>query len=115
MHSCRHWNREVIIMTGCAGNEPYALRVLGNSMQPEFEEGEVIIIEPGQCVDHGAYVIAFYNGEYIFRQIFVKERRLYLRPLNDAYPTFRIDDENIIKGRIISKSPGKGRQMKSYL
>jgi Peptidase S24-like len=30
----------------CAGGESFALRVLGHSMAPEFNEGEIIIIEP---------------------------------------------------------------------
>ena len=102
-------------MTGCAGTEPYALRVLGNSMYPEFEEGDVIVIEPVPCFDHGAYVIALYEDEYIFRQLKSRDNDLYLEPLNHAYPALRVEDKNLIKGRIISKSSGRGRKRKSYL
>ena len=31
----------------CSALEPYALRVLGDSMEPEFADGCVIIIDPG--------------------------------------------------------------------
>lgn len=102
-------------MTGCAGSEPFALQVLGNSMQPEFEEGEIIVIEPGRCCEHGAYVIAMHEDEYIFRQLRVENSVFYLKPLNDAYPTLKVEDSNLIKGRIISKSSGRGRDRKSYL
>ena len=33
-------------MSDCAGAEVFALQVLGQSMAPEFEEGEIIVIEP---------------------------------------------------------------------
>ena len=102
-------------MSGCASSEPYALRVLGNSMTPEFEEGEVIVIEPGPCIEHGAYVIALHDGEYIFRQLLVEHQDLFLHALNEEYPTLKIEDRNHIKGRIISKSSGNGRTRKSYL
>ena len=102
-------------MTGCASSEPYALRVLGNSMDPEFKEGEIIVVEPGMCCDQNAYVVALFEDEYIFRQLRVENNDLYLQPLNDSYPTLRIDNRSLIKGRIISKSSGRGRERKSYL
>ena len=102
-------------MSGCADSEPYALQVLGDSMQPEFDEGEVIIVEPGNCIQQGAYVIAMHDGEYIFRQLFVKDDELYLKPINDFYPTLKIDSVDSIKGRVISKSRGAGRQTKTYI
>ncbi len=103
------------IMSGCAGSEPYALRVLGDSMAPEFTEGEVIVIEPGVSCETGSYVIAYCQDEYVFRMLSINNDQLYLRPLNDDYPAIKIDDKSQIKGRIISKSSGKGRQIKSYL
>ena len=36
--------------SGCASSEPFALRVLGDSMEPEFKDGCVIIIDPDGVV-----------------------------------------------------------------
>ncbi len=102
-------------MSGCAGNEPFALRVLGDSMEPEFKEGEVIIVEPLSTAEENSYVIALYNDEYIFRRLSSNNNRWHLAPLNDSYPTIEIDSLSVVKGRVISKSSGKGRQTKSYL
>jgi len=35
--------------TGCSSEttEPYALRVIGDSMSPEFEDGHIIVVDPG--------------------------------------------------------------------
>jgi DNA polymerase V len=102
-------------MSACAGSEPFALRVLGDSMEPEFKEGEVIIIEPGVVVEDGCYVVAEHDDEFIFRQLKIEDHRWFLRPLNSEYPVLEIDGINAIRGRIISKSSGRGRQCKTYV
>lgn len=102
-------------MNACSGNEPYALRVLGDSMEPEFKEGEVIIIEPQVTAEEGAYVIALHENEFLFRQLSLQNNHWYLKPLNNRYPTVMMGNRDSIKGRIISKSSGKARQTQSYL
>ena len=102
-------------MGGCTNNEPYALRVLGDSMEPEFRHGEVIVIEPGLSREDGIYVVAQLKSEYVFRQLVLIDGTWHLKPLNEKYPTVRLSDSDSVKGRIISKSSGKGRQIKTYL
>ena len=102
-------------MSACAGSEPFALRVLGSSMEPEFSEGEIIIVEPGVAVEDGAFVVAMHDEEYIFRQLAVRGDRLLLKALNADYPELPVRSRQDIKGRVISKSSGRGRQSKSYL
>ena len=41
----------------CAGGESFALMVLGHSMAPEFQEGEIIIIEPEGLAKDGSFVL----------------------------------------------------------
>ena len=84
-------------------------------MEPEFKDGEIIIIEPSVTVEEGCYVIADHNGEYIFRQLMLENNSWYLKPLNKRYETMAIPGLSVIKGRIISKSNGRGRQCKNYL
>jgi phage repressor protein C with HTH and peptisase S24 domain len=102
-------------MNGCTGSEPFALRVLGDSMEPEFNEGDVLVIEPSVLVDDGCYVVAEHEGEYVFRQLTIEENKWYLKPLNSKYPDLQITGVEAIRGRIISKSNGRGRQRKRYL
>jgi len=40
--------------TGCADHEPYALRVLGDSMEPEFADGCIVIVDPAGDAKSGA-------------------------------------------------------------
>ena len=75
---------------GCSEAEPYALQVLGDSMEPEFENGCIVIIDPAGHVQSGVYVIAVHEDEYIFRQLLIDDQRYFLCPLNDAYPRIEI-------------------------
>jgi len=96
---------------GCEDKEPYVLMVLGDSMEPEFMEGDVVVIEPGAHYRDGSYVIAYHNEEYIFRQLRVIKDRMYLTPLNPAYVSEQLDSQDAIKGVITQKKrPGGGRQ-----
>lgn len=102
-------------MSSCAGGEPFALRVLGDSMAPEFEEGTVIIVEPAGVLDDGCYVVADYNDEYLFRQLILEERHWLLKPLNDNYPTVKISGIEAIKGRVIQKATTRRKDRRHYL
>lgn len=101
--------------SACASGEPYALMVLGDSMLPEFEEGEIIVIEPEGVARHESYVIAFVNDEYIFRQLIQHPEGWMLKPLNAVYPNIPIDSLEVVKGVIIlKKKPGKRSEQKAY-
>lgn len=101
---------------GCGGAEPFALMVLGDSMLPEFEEGDVVIIEPGGQAGDGNYVLAFHNAEWIFRQLVRSGECWLLRPLNVKYAEQAIADLAPVRGVIIQKSrPGRRRATKRYV
>lgn len=102
--------------SNCAGSEPYALMVLGDSMLPEFEEGEIIVVEPSGLVKDGSYVVAYVNDEYIFRQIVKHEEGWMLKPLNAVYPNIPVPDIECAKGVVImKKKPGKRSEQKRYI
>ena len=66
----------------CSGSESFALMVLGDSMAPEFAEGDVIVIEPDGLATDGSFVLANPGGEWTFRQLVANSGRWQLRPLN---------------------------------
>lgn len=85
-------------ISACASNAPYALQVLGNSMEPEFRDGAVIIVDPDVPLHHGAYVVIDYQGETTFRQFVVREDKHYIIALNKQYPEVLISEEYNIRG-----------------
>lgn len=102
--------------SNCASAEPYALMVLGDSMMPEFEQGEIIVVEPSGLVKEGSYVVAYVNDEYIFRQIVRHEEGWMLKPLNPLYENIPVADLDVAKGVVIMKKrPGRRKEQKSYL
>ncbi len=108
--------QEINETSNCAGSEPYALMVLGDSMLPEFEEGEIIVVEPSGLVKDGSYVVAYVNDEYIFRQIVQHAEGWMLRPLNPLYPNIPISGLEAAKGVVIMKKrPGRRSEQKRYI
>lgn len=102
--------------SACSGHEAFALRVLGTSMEPEFMEGEIIVIEPGGQLRDGSYVLARPDGEWTFRQLLRTERGWRLHALNPAFADTPLDDLSAVHGVIIQKAlPGRRRASKRYV
>lgn len=101
---------------GCSGGECFALRVLGQSMAPEFAEGEIIIVEPQGLVRDGSYVLAWVADEWIFRQLRRRGDGWTLCALNPAFADIGLDDLAAVRGVVIQKAlPGRRRASKRYI
>ncbi len=101
----------------CSGNEIVALMVLGDSMAPEFSEGEILVIEMNAPATDGAFVIAEVAKEdFIFRQLRRDDQGGWrLHALNPAYPDIAIAGLEIIKGVVThKKKSGSRRSVKYY-
>lgn len=85
----------------------FALEIVGNSMEPEFREGDRVIIDPGVAPRPGSFVAAV-NGQsadgerkatfkkYRPRHIDAAGNAVFeLVPLNDDYPTLQSDVQQI--------------------
>jgi DNA polymerase V len=102
--------------SSCSGNEMTALMVLGDSMAPEFIEGEIIVIEMGAPAADGMFVIGWANEEAIFRQLKRDDQGgWWLHALNPAYPDIAITGPETIRGVIThKKKPGSRKSVKYY-
>lgn len=74
----------------------FALRVKGDSMEPLFTEGMLIIIEPDMEAFPGDYIIAKNGNEATFKQLIKDGPDYYLKPLNDRYPIKPLGQSQII-------------------
>ncbi|MBK8324989.1 MAG: S24 family peptidase [Betaproteobacteria bacterium] len=100
----------------CSGAEPFALMVLGDAMQPEFDEGDVIVIEPEGLAQDGSFVIAHAGGEWVFRQLVAVGGAWELRALDPRYPALPITNLAAVRGVVIQKSrPGRRRSARRYV
>ncbi|MDO8419295.1 MAG: S24 family peptidase [Rubrivivax sp.] len=100
----------------CSGAESFALRVLGDDMAPEFNAGEIIIIEPDGALKDGSFVLAQLGGEWIFRQLRPCGEGWVLHALNPARADLPLPDLSAVRGVIIQKAvPGRRRLSKFYI
>ncbi|HEY1772469.1 MAG TPA: S24 family peptidase [Gammaproteobacteria bacterium] len=69
------------------GPGSFALRVHGDSMEPKFPEGCIIICDPGVQAAHGKYVVVRtdHDNEATFKQLVVDGGKKYLKPINPRY------------------------------
>ena len=103
-------------VSGCGGGESFALRVLGQSMAPEFAEGEIIIVEPEGLAGDGSFVLAWHADEWTLRQLCRRGERWTLHALNPAFADVTLDDLSAVRGVVIQKAlPGRRRASKRYI
>ena len=63
--------------SACVSLEPFALRVIDDSMAPDLPAGAVVIVDPGEPPGDGCFVVLEQGGE-------VQLRRLRLGPAGDG-------------------------------
>jgi len=99
---------------GCSALEPYALRVLGDSMEPEFADGCVIIVDPGYVPRDGSYVIVEFAGDVFFRQLVFDGERRFLKPLNPKYGGFELTAPYRVRGGVVQQAGRRRAQRRHY-
>src|SRR5262249_34916076 len=71
----------------------FAVRAIGDSMEPDFPEGTILIVEPNMEARHGDFVIAKSGDDATFKQLVRDGGYWYLKPLNPRYPLTAIGTE----------------------
>jgi|SaaInlStandDraft_7_1057024.scaffolds.fasta_scaffold258429_1 SOS-response transcriptional repressor LexA len=95
-------------------SEPFALQVHGTSMEPEFEDSCIIIVDPNMPIHHKAYAVVEYDNDIQLRQFIVDEQGdHYLKPLNDAWHTQKLEGEYTVRGIVVQKKLRR-RKVKHY-
>ena len=97
------------MMSSCGASEPFALRVIGNDMMPEFEDGHIIVIDPGGQIKDGCYVVANFKEEYIFRQLFIESSGYVLRASQPGHDEIKLEKglDDIVG--VVSQRSGRRR------
>lgn len=81
----------------------FALRVQGDSMEPEFKQGEIIVVDADAAWDSGDFVLVRNEGEVTFKQIKKYRDVWVLRSLNPNYQDIEMTQDHVIVGRVIRK------------
>lgn len=107
-------------VSDCTGAEVFALQVLGVAMQPEFDPGDVVVVEPDGLATDGSFVVAFAGGDWVLRRLARRADGWFLETLNPAAPDacapIPMPDFSCVRGVVIQKSrPGRRRATKRYV
>ncbi len=105
---------KIEIENGCGNEEPFALRVIGDEMEPEFPDGCIIVIDPaGHCTD-GSYVIAKHEG-HIFRKLEIENNQYTLVGLKEGVEIIPLKDKSFVVGVVIQRAGKRRKDHKHYV
>lgn len=86
-----------------ADPDAFAARVVGDSMLPEYREGDIVIFSPGRDVRDGADCFARLapDDETTFKRVYFErgpagEELIRLQPLNPTYPPRTLEREGVL-------------------
>ena len=105
-YSLQYGDAEDWISSDVGGQDVFALRVMDDSMQPEFHEGDTVIVSPHEIPDYDDYMIIKDNqGAIIFRQLKRYGKTRVLHPLNPKYPDMELPGRYQFKiiGKVVEK------------
>ena len=90
------------------------LRVIGDSMAPEFLDGHVIVLDPGLPAREGAFVVVESGGEMLFGCFRRDAGRDCLVPLNPQYPAHENTASDRLVGVVIQRAGRRRADRKRY-
>jgi repressor LexA len=76
----------------------FAVRVIGDSMEPKFQQGDIVIFSPAAQVNSGddCFVRFAQPHESTFKRVFFEdEKHVRLQPRNDNYPPTIVEGDRI--------------------
>lgn len=78
------------------GKEYFALKISGNSMHPNYIDGDVVIFEKmSDCENNDDCAVMVNGGDATFKRIEKKQNGIMLKPLNPEYETTFFSNDEI--------------------
>ena len=76
--------------------ELFALRVQGDSMEPDLRNGDIVIVEKQEFVENGDVAVVRVNGEDVtLKRVKLTNKGLMLIPSNPAYDPVFFDSDQV--------------------
>lgn len=78
------------------GKQYFGLRVKGDSMEPDYLDGDTLILEKADDCENGDDCVVMVNGDDgTFKRVFKNENGIILQPLNPSYAPMPYTNEQI--------------------
>ncbi|MBQ3463440.1 MAG: helix-turn-helix domain-containing protein [Clostridia bacterium] len=90
---------ESVLRTDIVPGEDYVfLRVIGDSMYPEFKEGDYVLVRLQTSVDSGSYAVVIIDGEEgVIKKVVYDKNYIELRSINPMYPPRRFEGADVLR------------------
>ena len=90
-------------ITTKVGPHAFALKVVGDSMEPKIPDGAIVVIDPGRPYQHGSYVLAKRTGDQgaTLKQLWYDGAVPKLKPLNPRYSILDMSEDTRIIGVVV--------------
>ena len=78
--------------------DAFAARVVGDSMVPEYREGDIVVFSPARSIESGMDCFARLEPDHetTFKRVYFEGTgRIRLQPLNSSYPPRVLDRESV--------------------
>jgi phage repressor protein C with HTH and peptisase S24 domain len=96
---------EFVRCPGVRDTQAFAARILGDSMEPDFAHGDIVVFAPNTPAENGNdCFVRFVTGGTTFKRVYLDgPHSVRLQPLNPAYPprTYARDEINGIWPAIV--------------
>ena len=80
------------------GKEYFGLKIKGNSMSPEYLDGDIIILQKVEDCESGQDCVVMVNGnDGTFKRVFKNENGIILQPLNPGFQPLVYTNDQIEK------------------
>ena len=101
-------NEEWMPRPKLSGDKTFAARVRGESMEPGYQHGDIIFIDPECEPKHGRdVVVRLEDRKVVFRRLAIDDELEYLKPMNPNWPGKIIDIAAYPGARILGTVIGK--------
>jgi len=95
---------EWVLAVSNVSSRAFALRIQGDSMQPEFTEGDVIICDPEAQWHSGSYIVVIQDDNHAtFKRVVYDGGRPMLKALNPVYGVIPMKDNAVVCGVVKEK------------
>lgn len=83
------------------GEDYVFLRVIGDSMYPRFEEGDLVLVRCQTSVDSGDYAVVIIDGEDgVIKKVVYGDNWIELLSINPSYPPRVFEGEDVLRIRV---------------
>lgn len=86
------------------------LRVSGDSMYPEFKEGDLVFVKCQPSVESGSYAVVMVDSELgMVKKVIYGDDFVELQSVNPMYPPKRFENEDVLRVRVFGLVKGMKR------